>query len=55
MKFSVDRLRFVADKMRDGVFRAAELHLILRFRGRPLSEVPKEYHSHLTKLGHFQN
>jgi hypothetical protein len=43
MKFSLERLRFIADKIRVGVVHAAELHLYLRFRGKRISELPHIY------------
>jgi hypothetical protein len=41
MKFRLPRLRFISDKIRDGVVRAAEMHLRLRFRGKQVDSLPE--------------
>jgi hypothetical protein len=43
MKFSVERLRFIADKIREGVVQSAEIQLYLHYRGTPIDKVPDPY------------
>jgi len=43
MKFSIERLRYIADKIRKGVVQSAEIHLHLRVRGQPVEKVSAPY------------
>jgi hypothetical protein len=47
MKFKLSKLRFIADKVREGVVRCAEMHIYFRFRGRPLNAVPAELRAYV--------
>jgi hypothetical protein len=47
MKFNLLKLRFIADKIREGVVRCAELHIYLRFRDQPVHKVPEPYRAYV--------
>jgi hypothetical protein len=47
LKFKLSTLRSIADQTRSGVVQAAELHLYLRFRGQPDSEIAREFSASL--------
>jgi hypothetical protein len=47
MKFTLPTLRTIADKIRDGGLRCAELHIYLRFRDQPLVSVPDPYRAYV--------
>ena len=44
IKISLERLRFIADKMREGIVRSAEMHIYFRYRNLPREKIPEMYH-----------
>jgi hypothetical protein len=43
MKFSLEQLRFIADKTREGIVQSAEIQLHLSYRGTPIEKIPSPY------------
>jgi hypothetical protein len=49
MAMTLQELRDVADRMRDGIIQCVKIHLFLRHRGRP-EGVPEKYREHARSL-----
>ena len=43
LKINLERLRFIADKMREGIVRSAEMHIHFRYRDLPREKIPEMY------------
>jgi hypothetical protein len=50
LRLSLSEMRIIADRMRQGVKQAAEIHIFLRYRGRPKETLPTEYQAFVEEL-----